>query len=257
MTQSAAQRLLKKWFPYGDGPGSGPRLYALPHAGGAASAYREWIAELAPVIRVVPVQLPGREGRFGEPPADSVQTVAAEAAQALIEHAPQGPVAVFGHSMGAVIAFELAGALAEAGRAPVSLVVSGQPAPHLVREGPAVHLMSDGGLRDHLASLDGTSAEILSDPALMELLAPTIRADYRLFDSYVCERHTPLDIPVSAIGGLDDPHVDAEDLLAWARTTVGPFRVRRFPGGHFYLRERREEVLGFLLDELTGTRGEP
>jgi surfactin synthase thioesterase subunit len=257
MTQSAAQRLLKKWFPYGDGPGSGPRLYALPHAGGAASAYREWIAELAPVSRVVPVQLPGREGRYGEPMADSVQAVAAEAAKALIEHAPDGPFAVFGHSMGAVIAFELACALAEAGRAPASLVVSGHPAPHIRREGPAVHLMSDDQLRDHLASLGGTRAEILTDPALLELLAPTIRADYRLCDSYVCERRTPLEIPVSAIGGLDDPRVGAEDLLAWARTTVGPFRVRRFPGAHFYLSERRDEVLGFLLDEVRATRSEP
>ncbi|MCX5047750.1 MULTISPECIES: thioesterase II family protein [unclassified Streptomyces] len=257
MAQSAAERLLKKWFPYGDGPGSGPRLYALPHAGGAASAYREWIAELAPATRVVPVQLPGREGRFGEPMADSVQAVAAEAAQALIEHAQDGPFVLFGHSMGALIAFELACALTEAGRAPDSLVVSGYAAPHLVRESPAVHLMSDGQLRDHLASLGGTRAEVLTDPALLELLAPTIRADYRLCDSYVCERRTPLEIPVSAIGGLDDPRVGAEELTAWAHTTAGPFRVRRFPGAHFYLGEQRDEVLGFLLNELTVTRSEP
>ncbi|MEY9926805.1 medium-chain acyl-[acyl-carrier-protein] hydrolase [Catenulispora sp. GP43] len=252
MTQDAARRALKKWFPFSEEPAPGLPLYALPHAGGGASAYRGWIAELAPAIRVVPVQLPGREGRFGEPLPASLPALAAEAARAVLGHTPDGPFALFGHSMGALVAYELATALAAAGRAPTALVVSGFRAPQLLRDRLGVHLMTDGQLREHLRALGGSQSEILDDAAMLELLAPTIRADYRMCDDYVCGYHPPLELPVSAIGGTNDSRVSAEHLQAWQMVTTGPFRTRRFPGGHFYLRDQRDEVLEFLAEELMG-----
>lgn len=244
---------LERWFfPMASVPATGLPLLCLPHAGAGATAYRTWPAALAPHARVVPVQLPGRETRFGEPPARRVGPLMAELADAVVRFpAARDGYALFGHSMGALLAFELAHELTARGLPPAHLFVSGYRAPQLPRMTRNIHLRDDAGLLAHLRELAGAGEEALAHPGLMAALLPTIRADFEMCETYRYVTRSPLTVPLTAFGGRHDPGVPAADLLAWAEACAGPFRAGLFDGGHLYLRERRDELLSALVTALT------
>ncbi|MFF5455490.1 thioesterase II family protein [Streptomyces sp. NPDC012950] len=241
------------WFPLPPEPAAdtGTVLFCLPHAGAGASVYRRWPALLADVAEVVPVQLPGRESRFGEPRHTRTAQVVDALADHVLERAARHPrLAVFGHSMGALLAHELAHALADRGRAPGHLFVSGYRAPSLPRPSEDVHRLPREELIAHLGRMEGTHPEVLAHPELLDLLLPVLRADYELCETH---RHTPrppLSAPVTAFGGDADPGVAPAHLEAWAELTTGPFRHHLLPGGHFYLNDRLPDVLALLADGL-------
>ncbi|WP_327382807.1 thioesterase II family protein [Streptomyces sp. NBC_01207] len=241
-------------------PVEGLPLLCLPHAGGAATAYRTWPHALTPYARAVPVQLPGREDRFGEPLVRSAAVLAAQLADAVAAHpVTRDGCALFGHSMGGLLAFELAHELIARGRPPVHVFVSAYRAPQLPRRTRDVHLLDDAGLCGFLAELEGTQPELLEHPGLLEVLLPVIRADFELCETYRYQLRSRLDVPVTVLGGRHDAGVPPEDLHAWADVSGERFAVELFDGGHFYLRERQAAVLSVVAAALRadGARDRP
>lgn len=227
-------------------------LVCLPPAGCAASFYRAWGAELPADIAVRAVQYPGREDRFGETPIDEMAAMA-EAVTEAVRPLFDLPVVLFGHSMGASIAYEVARRGEGDGRVPALFIASGHPAPHH-RDPRRVHTGTDDELVAELRRYPDNGAGVLDSPELRELLLPTVRADYKLIETYELRHPAPIPAPVAVLRGVDDPDVDADKAAAWGDLAPGGALCARhdFPGGHFYLREQRSE----LLRVLTGIVGE-
>jgi len=227
------------------------RLFCLPYAGGAASAYRTWADGLSPEVEVCPVQLPGRGSRFREAPFRKVADLVPALADGLLPLL-DCPFALFGHSMGALVAFELARELRRRGvGAPVLLALSGHQAPQRPdAEPPFSHLPDAEFLEEVRRRYDGIPPEVLAEEELLQLLLPVLRADIQVLETYAYPKEPPLDCPISCFGGQDDPHVSLADLEAWRDETCGPLRVRTFPGGHFFVERRRAEVLRALSSDL-------
>jgi surfactin synthase thioesterase subunit len=237
-------------------PAARARLFCFPHAGGGGSAYRAWAAGLPAALDVCAVQLPGRESRLRERPIPSLRAIV-DALVPAVESQLDRPFAFFGHSMGAVLAAEVSRALVGRGApAPAHLFVSSRRPPHLPPSEPPLHVLSD---REFLAELGrrygGLPAEVLRHAELVELLLPSLRADIEALETHRAPPRPPLPCPISAFGGSDDRFATREQLEAWRSETSGAFRVRIFPGGHFYVDARRAEVLadvGATLAPLLG-----
>lgn len=234
-------------------PGSTVRLVCFPHAGGSASFYFPVSAQLAPGVDVRAVQYPGRQDRRAEPCIDDVHRLA-DAIVPTIHPLADRPLAFFGHSMGATVAYEVALRLADAGAPPlVRLFVSGRRAPSRVRS-ESVHQRDDQGVVAELQQLSGTDAGLLDDPETLEMILPAIRADYRAIETYRATPGKAVGAPVVALVGDRDPQVTLEEAKAWSQHTTDSFDLRVFPGGHFYLSERSGEVIRLVADELAGVR---
>ena len=232
-------------------PAATLRLICFHHAGGGASAYRPWLNELPAGIELCAVQLPGREARLREAPftrLSDLVPVATEAIQPVLDL----PFVLFGHSLGAMVAFEVARALAQrGGPQPARLVLSGRRAPTRPERGPRVsHLPTPEFLDEVQRRWDGIPAAVLEEPELLELLLPTLRADLSIVESYVHVPGPPLECPLSCFGGADDPSVDAADLAAWRDHTGSAFSLRMFPGSHFFVQTARAEVLAALWQDV-------
>ncbi|HWC78498.1 MAG TPA: alpha/beta fold hydrolase [Pseudonocardiaceae bacterium] len=221
------------------------RLVCCPHAGGAASAFRHWPRWLPSEVDLAAVCYPGREDRLDEAAPDTLEALARPIAAAL-EPLGDKPIALFGHSMGASVAYEVARLLRPA---PVALLVSGRCPPHLMRprrDPPG----TDEELVTDVLRLDPSAAEVLAEPDLRELVLPPIRADYRLVAGYRARPVLPLAVPVAAYGGMDDPEVDAAELARWAEVSTVGCHTRQFPGAHFYLRDHPGELVADLVGQL-------
>ncbi|MGW4059299.1 GNAT family N-acetyltransferase [Amycolatopsis sp. NPDC004747] len=217
------------------------RVLCFPHSGGAAGAFRPLAAELRGALQVLGVQYPGRQDRHHEP----VLTDLHELADRIAENLPRSPepCVFFGHSMGAILAYEVAQRLGDAG--PAALVASARPAPSVV-EVTTSHLLDDEGLAAHVVRLGGTAAAVLEHPEMRALLLPLIRGDYRASETYRPRGDGPLRCPIIAVGGTEDPVTSAADLQAWSVHTTGPFHLERLPGNHFYLSNHWPAIAGLL-----------
>ncbi len=226
-------------------PNASVRLFCLPYAGAGATVFRGW-SDLLPQLDVVPVQLPGREGRIGESPAVDVDKLAT----ALLPHTDR-PYAVFGHSFGARLGFELCRALrARGARPPVWLFVSGAQAPHLPQLKPPASVLPDDEFVERVTELGGTPPEILGDPEMRALALPVLRADFAYVDRYVYEAGSPLTCPITVYAGDRDGETRVDDLWAWAEHTAGAFAVRVLPGDHFFLHSARSQLVSSLAADL-------
>jgi surfactin synthase thioesterase subunit len=231
---SGERRWLRTYTP---SPLAPVRLVCLPHAGGSAGAFRELAESLAPEIEVVAVQYPGRLDRFDEPCARGIDELADGTTAALTSRTDR-PLALFGHSMGAIVAFEVARRCQRDSRIDlVRLFVSGSGAPATVRD-EGVHNRDDAGLLAELRSLDGTGSEIFDDDALIELILPAIRADYRAIETYSYSPAEALACPIDAFLGDAEPDVTPAELDAWREYTSTTFASKIFPGAHFYLMDQ-------------------
>ena len=219
------------------------RLFCFPYAGGGASAFRGWASELPKDVEVCAIQLPGRESRLLEEPYRDIPAIVQALATAIVPFFDR-PYAFFGHSMGSLVAFELARELRRQHRAgPMHLVVSGHRAPRFASRRRAIHALPQAELIDELRRLNGTPEEVLRDPELMSMLLPTLRADFSACEQYTYADEAPLTCPISAFGGLQDPRVAHDDLSAWREQTTDRFVLRMLPGDHFFLRAGTSKVL--------------
>jgi medium-chain acyl-[acyl-carrier-protein] hydrolase len=242
--------MVKKWVVTArPNPGARLRLFCLPYAGGGASAYRFWAADL-PDTEVCAVQLPGRESRLGERPCSEMAPLISTLADVLLPECDR-PFALFGHSMGALLAFELARQLqAAGGPQPVHLLVSGHRAPHLPRTQPALHGLPVPELIEQLRRIGGTPEAVLQHRELMELLLPGLRADFALVDLYQWQPGQQLACPLSAFCGVTDALAGPGEMEGWGQHTEGRFRLHTYPGGHFYLHAERQTLLRDVAADL-------
>ncbi|TVT61171.1 thioesterase [Amycolatopsis rhizosphaerae] len=245
---------MRPWFRrYGPaGREAATRLVCLPHAGGAASLFRTWGGYLPPEVDLLATCYPGRQERIGEACRDRMDVLADEIADALLPLSDL-PLALFGHSMGASVAHEVALRLNRAGAPPAALFVSARQPPHRLEARPEV---DDGSIVDDVLRLDPDSAVALRDPHLRELVLPALRADYRLVAGYRPGPLPLLDVPVTAYFGSEDPDVSPAEMREWASVTTGEFRSRGFPGGHFYLTPHQAALVGDLAARLSAWSGQ-
>lgn len=226
------------------------RLFCFPYAGGGAATYRTWGDVLPMDIEVHAVQLPGREWRLKDEPYRSVFPLVEELATVLKDDF-DAPFAFLGHSLGALISFELARELRRRGNAlPERLFLSAHRAPHLPKEQPSIHADRDEEFYEGLRKLEGTPEELLANEELMQLLLPALRADFAMAETYECPPEPPLDCPMSVFGGLGDEMTDRPKLEAWAEHTTGEFKLRMLPGGHFFVDESRDLILRAVFQDL-------
>jgi medium-chain acyl-[acyl-carrier-protein] hydrolase len=226
------------------------RLFCFPYAGGGAAVYRAWADALPDGVEVCAIRLPGRDLRLGEPPFRRVGDAAERIADALHRHLDL-PYAIFGHSMGAVLGYEVARRIrSDTGLEPRRLLVSGHRAPHRPARRPPLHCLADDALIDAIRKLNGTPAEVFEHRELLALMLPLLRADFELVETW---RELPgprLSCPVTALGGDQDSGVPPEDLAAWHAVTDGPFTSVLFKGDHFFINTARDTVLDLLRRQL-------
>ncbi|WP_030942477.1 thioesterase II family protein [Streptomyces sp. NRRL S-646] len=224
-------------------PAPRARLLCFPCAGSGAMMYRPWLGRIPDDLELCLVQPPGREERAGEEPLTHVSQIV-DGLLPEVRDLLDRPAVFFGHSMGALIAYTLTLRLrAEGLPLPRHLCVSARPAPQIGHRGAARHRYSDEDLVEVLRELGGMPEEAFALPGLMESLLPLVRADFTVSETYEHPPVPPLDLPVTALGGLADTLVPVSAVEAWRESTTGPFAAHLFPGGHFYLRDATEQVL--------------
>jgi medium-chain acyl-[acyl-carrier-protein] hydrolase len=243
----------ERWFRRSKASAAGMRLFAFPYAGGSARMFREWHGWFAPYVEVVAVELPGRGIHRRSPPVDSMDAIVERLLMAF-DPLLDVPFALFGHSLGALIAFELCRALMKSGRrTPLHLFVSGMRAPHLIHlvlEENQVNNLPDLELIEALRAFNGTPAELFEDRGLLELFLPILRADLRLGETYLHTVSQPLDHPITVFGGLEDRTAPTECLHEWRLHTRGASTVCLLEGGHFFIHQQQHVMAASILKSL-------
>jgi medium-chain acyl-[acyl-carrier-protein] hydrolase len=224
------------------------RLFCFAHVGGGPAFFRPWRSALAPEIDVQRILLPGRESRNREEPCRRLEQFLDPLCAALVPLLDR-PYALFGHSLGSIVAFEVARRLSE-GQRPLCLVVSGRRAPRVAPGRRKFTTMGDDEFFAALGGLGGTPAVVLDQPELRRILLPTLRADFELNESYRPAPGPVLRCPLIAYMGEADPEVDRHELAAWHQETTRDFTMRVFPGGHFYPQDGLANVLDALSRDL-------
>lgn len=224
-------------------------LYCFPFAGGVAAYYSDWAERFRGAVELVPVQLPGRGPRMFEPPPSAIEEVADEVAAEI--SAASNPPVLFGHSMGAILAFEVARRLEALGRPAIHLVVSGRPAPPQHRPLTPVSGLPREEFVQVLRDYGAASDEILAHNELLDLLIPMIRADFAMIESYRYQPGPSLSCPISAWCGSHDPEVDPSAMQGWAAETTAGLNLFVRPGGHFFLCEHVDEIARAVHDTVS------
>jgi medium-chain acyl-[acyl-carrier-protein] hydrolase len=231
------------------------RLVCFPYAGGAATVFRDWGSKLPSSIEVYPVQLPGHGNRLSEPVFKRIEPLVQSMAEALRPYL-EGSFAFFGHSMGAIISFELAHLLRREHRpSPAHLFLSGRPAPHRTKKEPPTYDLPEPEFIEELRRLQGTPNEVLVHPELMSMLSPILRADLEICQTYEYAPRPQLECPITVFGGLEDQDVSREQLEGWRDYTSSSFAVRMFPGNHFFLHTSAPVLLRMIAQDLRNAPG--
>ncbi len=230
---------------------SGKHIFGFPYAGGSITSLRPLGEFVAPDTNLYVASLPGRSLRFGEAPVTRLPTLVNALAQAIEQTLPKDFV-LYGHSMGGILAFEIARELRRRNHPPPkALVVSGVSAPQLFGKPPSEHRynLPHDDFIDYLKELEGTPTEVLEHPELMEMMLPILRADFEICDTYRLTEDSPLDIPIHALFGKEDHAVGQQGMQAWSAHTCSDFRFSEYEGGHFFINDHWADIAG-VLDEV-------
>jgi medium-chain acyl-[acyl-carrier-protein] hydrolase len=244
-----------KWFLFPrPNPAAALRLFCFHYAGGSAQVFHGWPAHLPTSVEVAAIQLPGRSHRLGEPHIRQMAPLGHIMAQELLPYLDK-PFVFFGHSLGALLCFETARSLRhEIRRQPAHLFVSAAEAPHRRSLEEPISGLAKSALVKILREFDGAPEEALQNDELLDLMLPTIRADFELMETYEYRPEPPLECPMTIYGELEDHGVDAERLAAWSEMIVGACEIRMFPGGHFYLNRSQSTFLRTFAGDLLRLR---
>lgn len=249
MTMSPPRALLpeSRFIWRSANPGHRQQLVCFPYAGASATAYADWVELLPAEIELIAIQLPGRQNRIAERPYAETGPLVSAVCHALGPVLDSSPV-FFGHSCGALLAFEVARLLRERGRrGPDQLFLSAQSAPCVPRE-RTLHRLPDAEFKAAIQALGGVAAELAADELVFDDLLPLVRADFGLWERHVVAAGAPLDCPVTALGGDADPVAPPAAIERWRDYTTAGFTSRVYPGGHFYQLDALDEVVGYLAE---------
>lgn len=237
-----------RWFVTGETPAAQVLLFCLPYAGGGASAYRAWASAFPSTVGVHPVQLPAREGRIAEPGGFDIAGVT----DAILARADR-PYAIYGHSMGGRLGFEVVRELRRRGaRLPRTMYVAGSRAPDRAEPLSTLADADDATLIGRIVSMGGVPPEVFEEPELRDLALAVLRTDLTWISRYRYVEEEPLPVPLIAYAGEADPVAPVTALAAWARHTTGGFELRTVPGGHFFLREQLDRLAPAMVRDLIG-----
>lgn len=229
------------------------RLFCFPYAGGGASIFHAWANTLPSDIETVGIQMPGMESRIMEPPIESLSLVVQTLLSEIYPKCDKSFV-FFGHSLGALISFELTRNLKKRyGLQPLHMFVAGIHAPHILNQKPPIHDLPE---TDFLTMLQGRYSgipeEILRNPDILELVLPGLKASLKMYECYKYEEDDPLDCDITAFGGDQDKNTRREDLEAWCHQTKRSFTLHMLPGSHFFINSERNHFLRTFSSELRG-----
>lgn len=235
-----------------DEPAPALRLFCFPYAGAGAFVFRSWQNEIARGIQICGIQLPGRGARFNEPRYTRLRPLVQALAEDLWPQF-QGPFALLGHSLGALIAFELARELRKRGREPAHLMVFGLRAPQIPIQGPRLHSLPESQFIEAVTALNGMPEQLTSEPEFLKVMLPTLQSDFEIYETYEYVAEPPLTCRLSAYAGRHDLRAPAQDLIFWQPHSSGKLSCRIFPGDHFFVDTARRAVLSAVSVELVGT----
>src|SRR5690349_19396928 len=239
------------WFA---GPRTNPnaqlRLFCFPYAGGGTLMYRNWARNLPATVEICRAQLPGREVRLKERGYTRLEPLVHALADA-IEPFLDLPFALFGHSMGTLIGFELTREIKRRhGSTPTNLFMSAHVAPQISHRSTPLHDLPEPEFIEQIRRLNGTPKEVFDQPELLRLMIPLMRSDFELCHTYTYSPGPPLDCPITVFGGLDDHETPLSDLEAWRIQTTGPFKLFTLPGDHFFLHSSQPFMLQVISQAL-------
>lgn len=226
------------------------KLFCLPFAGGGSVSFRSWADGVPDTVEVSAVEIPGRGRRLSEPLLKNMPALVEAAAKGIYQHIDR-PFALFGHSMGALLGFELAHFLKENyDLTPAHLFVSGRAAPYIKSREKPIHKLSEPEFIYEIKNFNGTPKEVLEHEELMELMIPILRADFEICETYTCNTKPELECPLTVFGGLQDNGATRDELEAWGKLTQGSFNLRMFPGDHFYLLNTQSTLLQTIARDI-------
>lgn len=226
------------------------RLFCFPYAGGGTRIFRHWPNHLSNIVEVCAIRLPGRESRIKETPLTKLSNLVEVMTPNLLPYLDK-PFAFFGHSMGALLSFEVAHQLRQNyGLSPAHLLVSGHRAPHIPDSEPPIHDLPEPEFLQEISRLNGTPDAVLKDRELMQLLVPVLRADFSILETYIYQPKKPLNCPITVFGGLTDPETNEIELEAWCQHTTHSFSRKMFPGDHFFIHSAESDIFPIIQRSL-------
>ncbi|WP_255577295.1 thioesterase II family protein [Cryobacterium sp. 1639] len=227
------------------------QLFCLPHAGGSATAFLRWRPELPADVEVLPIELAGRGTRHDERPAIDAASAGADAAMRILaQRRPGVPYAIWGHSMGSLVAYEALSSLRErTDDLPGHLIVSGRSAPHIPLKSNDIHkIANDDAFIAAVDTYGGGTKEALAEPSLRALFLPVLRADFQLSETYAWAQRAAVDCPITVVNGVDDLSIDRPGVDAWRELAATGIDFRSAPGGHFFLYQNQDIVRSVVAD---------
>ncbi|MEV4320382.1 alpha/beta fold hydrolase [Actinocrispum sp. NPDC049592] len=250
MTTTVTSPWIRRYHP---APTAAVRLVCLPHAGGSASYFHPVSARFSPQTEVIALQYPGRQDRRHERTITDMHTLADQVTAELLALDPK-PTVFFGHSMGAVLGFETIKRLEDGGATgPYTLIASGRRGPSTHRD-EQVHDQTDDFLIKEIKKLNGTSSTLLADDEILRMALPSLRGDYEAIETYTCPADRKINAPITVLTGDNDPKTTVDEATVWQHHTTATYRIKVFPGGHFFLQEHPTDINNEIVKEVLSLR---
>lgn len=245
----------KKWYvEYKKNPHASMRIFCFPHSGGGASTYFSWSNLLSLTVELISIQLPGRENRFYDHLTNDLEFIIDNLSQEFTYY-KEKPFVVFGHSLGALIAYEFVKSVYQSyGIYPQYMIVSGAKAPHLPFRIKKLSQLEDEELLQELKNYGEINDALLQNEQILKMFLPIFRSDFSIGENYNYKETVVFPFDILALAGSDDPTVNKKEILGWSGYTSGNFEFRIFPGGHFFLKSHTEEILSFISQKIGAAR---